>query len=753
MEKSMNAKNLMMTALASSAVLTSSMVLASAPALAAYPKQFAPIAVDGCDVVTFQMCSDPGAKQPFLCSGGRYVDKCSELASARARVALQASIDADTAASVSHAARDAPALVTEEQIELGEGIFTETSLPALGLMMEPDEFMYALTPHVLSCQDYTQQAGLTYSNFLITARHFGDAHHKTWSFAFDARHADRGAIGYRALVMPPHKVNESRAGMFLSRFNRARLRDESLQRKQNDFFLAGAALDEFERRHPRVAAKIRAGLGRYTVHNIFEFHFLAGAGLSTTPHEELAFYKTKRDDFRSLHRERARVSGLLAASGLSSAERASLTSSLAALDNALEDAWLEADSLGCLDDRGTNPNKVGPCDWAHEDFTQEVIDYYGSLSASEHRACVEATGDDMANPPSYYKVSSAGNVFMVSGVDVTRNEYAFYNLLRGREQVRDYIDGLVKSGNSAGLPRWAHADVKEESVGDAMFGASWRRETSWGVQRAGSVYDTELAATTGMSADVSVFGGTRRVFDVRADLSTHGGSALRTEVLGMSTAMVRGANTSLAGWDMNIVLDEEPRLHRERELMRYESTFVIAGFPINVAAGAAGKVGVGGRGSARSVSSPKAGPAYSAELIGSYRPYAGLDAFAEGSVGITGLSAGARAELELLSLEQPASFDMSVHADTTDMDTMWIDADNNASIDSTSMSGRFYGFIEYPTGVDVSWDGVRVTYSRSRKTFAHYKGIEESTPTLDSDFRVTAELIDLACGTGGYSCE
>ena len=108
-----------------------------------------------------------------------------------------------------------------------------------------------------------------------------------------------------------------------------------------------------------------------------------------------------------------------------------------------------------------------------------------------------------------------------------------------------------------------------------------------------SELNNNLNARASFHADASVFGFRRRVIEARADLGTRRSGELHVYVSGMSAARTLG-QISHQGTAMNVVLDTHPGLHKERNVVSYSQSFSIAGFPINVSAGAAGKVGVQG---------------------------------------------------------------------------------------------------------------------------------------------------------------
>ncbi len=101
----------------------------------------------------------------------------------------------------------------------------------------------------------------------------------------------------------------------------------------------------------------------------------------------------------------------------------------------------------------------------------------------------------------------------------------------------------------------------------------------------------------------------------------------------------------------------------------------------------------------------------------------------------------------------PVSLEMHAHAPQGRLSEMTVDVDLSAKFDYTALQGSLYAFLEYPTGVDVSWDdGVSVSHRKSKKTLVDFSGFTGSIPVLESHFDFDLPLIRSICALGEHDC-
>lgn len=722
------------------------------------PNDFKPISTNTCAQVTYSMCSDPNTIPPMFCSPARYTARCEELVAARLRTNISQQLNQDALEPRRHADRLAAQLVVEDVLEEEVAHQAGAQVPTLNQLMTPQEQLNAASLRLDSCQDYVQQGGNDYFAFQVVARHFGDRHDLLFDYAYSAQHKDEGALGFRGVTMPAHQINASARDAYLPEFQAKRLGDEFGFRAKNDFFAFDqAAFAVIAQRQPGIAAKLTQGVDYHHVDNLFDFHFLAKFALRQYEPEALAFYKQKREAFRQLLKQRSDINQQLVRQR-APADQAYWQGLLATVDDELEQAWVEADQLGCLDDPW--PSTFHPCDWSHKDFSDEVHQRYGSAATAQLNACIDATGDDLQNLPPHYALrlrpDKKYEPYVVTQLDRLANATNFLTYLRDRKAVNQWAAAQA-AGPARTRPKFAHAYSQTHERGDDLFGASWSSQSAWRVERGKNACDTELFASTSFEADATVFGYTQQLLDVQASHATSGVSQsgqLSVWVLGMA-APNQGTKryTYVPKYDYNIIMEDHGGLEQRQDLVRYDETFFIVGFPITVGAGVTGRVGIRGEGFARGQGDVHCKDGVERHLEGQYEPYTSLKAFAEGAAGVTGLRVGAGAELDLLSITQPLQFKLRATSPDALIDTTQVTILNTGEQQINAMNGRLYGFVEYPTGIDVSFDGVSVIYTRSKKTFGSYDGYEDRSSMIDNEFSSPIGVMNMVCQRGGYSCE
>lgn len=719
------------------------------------PDDFKPISTNTCEQVTYSMCSNPQTTPPLYCSPQRYAARCESLIQEEAQRRVQQQQAQGVIVPTTHADRRVDTLQVRDVLEEEPEVVAGQKPPQLNQLMTYQAQQNASSRRLRGCDDYVQQGGHNYFAFEVMAGYFGNRFDLLFDYAYNSKYRNDGAMGFRGVTRPENQINASIGGAYLPEFQARRIGDEFGFRAKNDFFATDfSALAELGNRRPLIAAKLTSGTFYHQVDNFFDFHFLASFELRDHDPEALAFFKAKRELFRQLLKNRSQVAGQLNRQ-LTSTERAQWEGQLATIDDALEMAWVEADQLGCLDD--TWPNRFHPCDWSHKDFYDEVRSAYGSAHTSQSNACIDATGDDFQKLPPHYALRKLKNQefepYVITQLDRLASETNFAQYLRDRQAVNQWAKEKSQ-GPAETRPKFGESFSQTYAFGDSFFGASWSSQSAWRVARGKNACNTELFASTSFDAQATIFGIQTQLLDVHASLGTKDDAQMTVYVLGMS-APKQGTrkSTFVPGYDYNIVLEDNDALEERRDIVSYDETFVIAGFPISVGAGVTGRVGVRGQGVARGQGDVQCQNGVERRLQGQYEPYASLKAFAEGSAGVTGLRVGAGAELDLLLITQPLSFDMSALSPDAFTDTTQITINNKGTQDISAMNGRLYGFVEYPTGVDVSFDGVRITYSRSKKTFGAYDGFGDTSDTVKTEFSAPIGVIDTVCQQAGYSCE
>jgi hypothetical protein len=242
---------------------------------------------------------------------------------------------------------------------------------------------------------------------------------------------------------------------------------------------------------------------------------------------------------------------------------------------------------------------------------------------------------------------------------------------------------------------------------------------SW---RAGGLGTAVMANYCGLQPSLAgEFHAKGKVFVLEAPL-IQGTSSVEVKVGGRATAHleVLGQTFLDVGGDIQPttfnVVDEQSSLNKE--FVRASATFFVVIVPITVTAGLAGTVGVGASlGGGTPEEAPGGCEAGNIALFGSFRPFAGVDAFASGSVDAVAVEAGIKVTLTLIRAELPLTTTLAFGVPyATDPDVKFA-METNLDLVLTLLSGRVAAFVELCYVFDCdswevnlfSWNGPQFT--------------------------------------------
>jgi hypothetical protein len=456
-----------------------------------------------------------------------------------------------------------------------------------------------------------------------------------------------------------------------------------------------------------------------------------------------------------------------------------VTERLREIDAEIEQALVDVEPYGCIDFPDTEgfggeggvfslaPWAIAsPCDWNPEMFVREMENHFEDDRERDYGACMEATGGAFTAANSYIRQAQAKHV-----ANVDRAQEAHVPLQEDYTGTTELVDGYVKMARMWAAeidvprdpvthrPRTGHSASDWGSLGGGMFGVKYGFGAEWSLDAlpANPWTDTAtcgvgLHAQANASARAIVFGTEFELFDAfagvtnkaegllerRADLS------VRFSVLGHDilteegTASEESKDTQVSPVPLTFHVQEEWK--RSEELVSW--TFVIAGVPVTVRAGAAGEV--------KFTANPKvaltgACPNLKTNVTGQILPEASLGAFVSGGANVAIAEVGLQIDLTLIHLELPFKLELALAPySPNNVDDQYatgepmILATPRLTLKLSTLAGRFSAYVRFP-----ALDPIKVT-------MFEWKGIDLVSKTVfDPSWRYSVAQLALAVAQAG----
>lgn len=392
---------------------------------------------------------------------------------------------------------------------------------------------------------------------------------------------------------------------------------------------------------------------------------------------------------------------------------------LARVDLKLEAVLKKADAVGCFDAARTH------CDWAPSDFHRHVRGLFVGERQAATDQCVagaESTSLAKLNVASYTSRFEKFRYLDHRGLPVVARvlvdgvmescDDADYRI--NPTKVEKYfacqrawtsgsIDAMKAALGPTGTVDMADpTHLVKQSRGDTfgfgndLFGAKLAYDAGWSMAnlRRGDICGADLGVKANATVTTSVFGASSDLLSVTAGLQTgSNGNGLAVRVMGTEVYAVGRGNL---GFDYAPIVGSQNATRTFFSLSQY---FTVGPVPVKVTASAVGRVGFD-----YDLSVQCAGGG-AAALAGSFRPFAGVEAQASGSVSAFIAEAGIKIGLTMLELSLPIR--ANVVADTADGPNGTLRFDTQAELMYRMLDGyaSLYAEICYawPIGCE-SWD-------------------------------------------------
>jgi hypothetical protein len=433
-----------------------------------------------------------------------------------------------------------------------------------------------------------------------------------------------------------------------------------------------------------------------------------------------------------------------------------VTERLQEIDAEIEQALTDIAPYGCLafPDTGEGFGGVGvaslapwaiasACDWNPELFVREMERHFETERERDFRACAEGTGSSFAaaNHPIHHAMEGGADA-IATPARAAAHGVPMVNDYTGSTELVDAFLAMTKEWATAvafqrdpvtGKPRAGHSASDSDLLGGGMFGVDYGYDAEWkldglpdDVWADAAACGVGLHAHAGARADGVVFGMELSLFDAFASVSStpegtldrRGELSLRLEVLGVDILAAAGIEQEQS--EVTDVSPEPIEFHVAKEKAKSQEvaamTMVIAGVPVTVRAGVAGRIGfeVGAK-----VELTGTCPNLRTTATGNFTPYASLDAYVSGGANVAIAEVGLQIDLTLVKISLPFDLNLALSPFQPSEDPgagyaagiPMIHASPKLSLTLSTLAGRFRAYVRLPILKPLyltlfEWDGV-----------------------------------------------
>jgi hypothetical protein len=404
----------------------------------------------------------------------------------------------------------------------------------------------------------------------------------------------------------------------------------------------------------------------------------------------------------------------------------------------IEELLFQARDLGCFDPAFDSQGKPRPavCDWAPQDWTDEVERAFQARIDLDRRTCVRYMPADFSlitGGYDYLQVINGQIVSTFTGVDPTASIALMEQYIARVKQTASLQGAFFAQIPPEQRPVYGQSWSDGDEVGDpSYFQVSWGYSAGWSLDVPPieiNICELEGAAHAELDCGVTILDEPFSILDagVAADTATpYFESHLR--VLGVEFWQEGGTQSAplipSLNYELNIVYDGN-RIEKAEGDSVDVPVFSFAGIDILMRAGYAGQLGLESSGFLRAAANFNGENCSGGLDFGlgiEARPYASLSGFIEAGLDLFIVEFGVGGELTLLGLSLPVSVSVQAQADANlQATTADLVVDTEAKLDLSTLSGRLYFYAE------TFWK----TY---RSTFFRWDGYSWSTTLLSRAF-------------------
>jgi hypothetical protein len=410
---------------------------------------------------------------------------------------------------------------------------------------------------------------------------------------------------------------------------------------------------------------------------------------------------------------------------------------LADIDAEIESALLDGAQYGCTAlDHVWGSNDLAPsyCDWSPEMFAREMAGQFERQREKLYRQCVDTTGGDFGatTHPIHHAQDGFGGNDPIATPDRARELGVPYknDYTGSTEDVLAYMKLVTKWATEIefqrdpvnGRPISGHVAGDSDSIGNSTFGVAYQYGAEWrlvnlptsGGLTSPALCDVGLYAQAGASASGTVFGWEQSLLDAFAKVTNERAGDSRTSHEELRLFVLGDEILPPTSDDRATSLGVEPIVfHVAREKTKDQPvasyTFPVAGVPVTVRAGVAGRIGFAF--DAR-IEAGAACP-LSTTLTGAITPSASLDVYVSGGAQLAVAEVGLQIDLTLLRIELPLTLSFGLRPLPDANQTPMIDARPRLELALTTLSGRLRAYLRFPIGDPLyvtlfSWPGVQL---------------------------------------------
>jgi hypothetical protein len=386
---------------------------------------------------------------------------------------------------------------------------------------------------------------------------------------------------------------------------------------------------------------------------------------------------------------------------------------------------------------------ASPCDWNPELFVREMANHFETERERDFRACAEGTGSSFTAPnhPIHHAMEG-GSDAIATPARAAAHGVPLVNDYTGSTELVDAFLAMTKEWATAvdfqrdpvtGRPRAGHSASDSDLLGGGMFGVDYGYDAEWkldglpdDVWADAAACGVGLHAHAGAYANGVVFGMEVALFDAFASVSStpegtldrRGELSLRLEVLGVDILAAAGIDPEQS--EVTDVSPEPIEFHVSKEKEKSQEvaamTMVVAGVPVTVRAGVAGRIGfqLGAQ-----VALTGTCPNLQTTATGKFKPYASLDAYVSGGANVAIAEVGLQIDLTLVKVELPFELNLALSPFNPSADPgagyapgiPMIHASPKLSLALSTLAGRFRAYVRFPILKPLyltlfAWDGV-----------------------------------------------
>ncbi len=641
-----------------------------------------------------------------------------------------------------------------------------------------------------SCEEYAFQRFYDYSQFQANSRTVDDRYRAIVDSAYDPGYIGAGAIGIEGELGYDF---ETRDGTVYSEdqfgpgsWNVSSADPAVLVRAKNTFFdLTDDEIDAIEQIDPAMATVLREGreywrtqdqamgsqqsvptTGAVTIENRWQFHEVQNTRLSAQSSDAMMdFYRGKRKAFAEVvaHRRMLLEDGVNRLDIGDWQYEMNLDETVSGYDMELYNLLVEAQQWGCLDihtsedDRAHGTYDFHACDWAPQDFHDEVVVQAESLKREAQAEC-EAVADftDLQNTGGYEWYDSTGTLNRESDPRVDVPSFRTY-LDRIQVSQENYIEHAVSTYDvaSQGIPWNSYQWTGGDTYGNpANFAASWNAGVGW------HIFNT----AGGQICDVNPW--FKATGDFNAHLFNHKEEILEAVVDFHVRKDRRIVDFEVLSYDLIQESWENQGYAKERRIdytYTYDKTwqtkqtfatgttsFTIWVIPFTLQGGISGRLGVnyGMQAKLKEVAkeiTDSSGNVVATDCydlkgdLGVYaRPFAALDGEASVGVGVPGFSAGMYGELVLMQVSVPGRVTATAQSNW-DFSDLELGVQAKADLEIESLSGEMGLYAD-------------IFFVRHEHELYRWRGLRYTTPIFETDHSIDLKVWGGVCTLPGVDC-